>query len=161
MKTLSQLALGLMILVVGLFTTTSQANTANHQLEQLLVQHQGKVIYLDFWASWCLPCRKSFPWMKKIQNQFNSQDFTVISINLDAEAELADDFLKNNPVNFPVVFDPNGDIAAQYKLKGMPTSYLIGRDGKIKIEHVGFFTKKQPQYEREISYLIGEPDDQK
>ena len=59
------------------------------------------------------------------------------------------------------MFDPNGDIAAQYKLKGMPTSYLIGRDCKVKIEHVGFFTKKQPQYEREISYLIGEPDDQK
>lgn len=123
-------------------------------LTQMLEQHKGDVIYLDFWASWCGPCRKSFPWMNDMQNKYQQQGFTVISINLDAEHELAQKFLKENPALFTVIYDPKGLTTRQYKVKGMPTSYLIGRDGQIKKAHTGFFTKKTPIYEDEIKQLL-------
>lgn len=129
--------------------------SAEQSLASLLLHHQGKVIYLDFWASWCGPCRKSFPWMNQIQAKLKQRGFMVISVNLDAERELADKFINDNPIGFPVVFDPEGDIASSYQLKGMPSSYIIGRDGKIKYSHVGFFTNRQPQYEQEIIKLLG------
>lgn len=131
-----------------------QALTVEQSLQSLLKQHRGKVIYLDFWASWCGPCRKSFPWMNRVQQEFNSEDFTVISINVDAQRQLADNFIADNPVNFPVVFDPEGTLASRYQLIGMPSSYLIGRDGEVKITHVGFFSDRQHQYEQEISNLL-------
>ena len=129
--------------------------TGNKGLTQLLERHKGDVIYLDFWASWCGPCRKSFPWMNNMQKTYQSQGFTVISINLDAEYHLAQKFLKETPVLFSVVFDAKGETAKKYKVKGMPTSYLIGRDGKISKAHTGFFTKKIPIYEAEIKQLLG------
>ena len=154
-----RLFVSLLLPLMLLISTVSYAGDANQQLQSLLTKHQGKVIYLDFWASWCVPCRKSFPWMKQIQTKYQGQDFTVISINVDAEPELADKFLKKNPINFPVVFDPTGEIAARYGLKGMPTSYLLDKDGAVKVEHVGFFTHQQSLYEQQIKWLIGASDE--
>ena len=77
-------------------------------LELILAEHKGDVIYLDFWASWCVPCRKSFPWMNAIQKKYQSQRFTVISVNVDANDELAQKFLKKTPASFAVIYDPKG-----------------------------------------------------
>ena len=123
-------------------------------LNQLLEKHKGDVIYLDFWASWCGPCRKSFPWMNDMQNKYQQQGFTVISVNLDADYELAQNFLKEHPALFSVIYDPKGLTAKKYKVKGMPTSYLIGRDGQIKKAHTGFFAKKITLYENEIKQFL-------
>lgn len=148
------------MIILTLFTSHS-ANAGEESvlkgqqgLTQMLEQHKGDVIYLDFWASWCGPCRKSFPWMNDMQNKYQQQGFTVISINLDAEHQLAQKFLKENPALFTVIYDPKGVTAKQYKVKGMPTSYLIGRDGQIKKAHTGFFTKKISIYEDEIKQLL-------
>lgn len=162
MKQTQRLVIRLFISLLIVVANTSYGNdvkpapplTSEQSLALLFKQHEGKVIYLDFWASWCGPCRKSFPWMSRVHQMFNAQGFTVISINLDAKRELAEAFLNNNPVQFPVVFDPQGTIATRYQLKGMPSSYLIGRDGEIKIAHVGFFSHKQHQYEEEIKSLL-------
>lgn len=131
-------------------------NLVNSQvaLEQALNQHAGEVVYLDFWASWCGPCRKSFPWMNSIQKQYKQQGFAVISINLDADKSLAEKFLDETPADFTVVYDPKGKIAKHFKIQGMPSSMIIGRDGKIKSRHTGFFTKKIPQYQQEIEQLL-------
>jgi len=123
-------------------------------LEQALSDHQGEVVYLDFWASWCGPCRKSFPWMNKIQARYQQQGFSVISINLDANKMLAEKFLIETPANFTVIYDPKGKIAKHFKIQGMPSSMLIGRDGKIKSRHTGFFTNKIPEYQLEIEQLL-------
>ena len=130
--------------------------TINSQvaLEQALAKHKGEVIYLDFWASWCGPCRKSFPWMNKIEAKYKQQGFSVISINLDANKDLAAKFLKETPASFTVIYDPKGKIAKHFKIQGMPSSMLIGRDGKIKSRHTGFFTKKISQYQQEIEQLL-------
>jgi len=123
-------------------------------LSEMIKLHKGKVIYLDFWASWCVPCRKSFPWMNSMQEMYKKDGFVVIAVNLDAEYESAQDFLKNNATTFEIIYDPTGETPKKYGVKGMPTSYLLGRDGKVKIAHTGFFTKKKTQYEKEIQALL-------
>ncbi len=123
-------------------------------LEQALEEHKGEVVYLDFWASWCGPCRKSFPWMNKIEAEYKDQGFSVISVNLDANKNLATKFLSEMPASFRVIYDPKGKIAKHFKIQGMPSSMLIGRDGKIKSRHTGFFTNKIPVYQQEIQQLL-------
>ena len=123
-------------------------------LEQALLENLGKVIYVDFWASWCGPCRKSFPWMNEVQNNYKQQGFTVISINLDANKTLAEKFLAETPANFGVIYDPKGAIAKHFKIQGMPSSMIIGRDGKIKSRHTGFFPNKKQLYQSEIEQLL-------
>lgn len=123
-------------------------------LEKALAEHKGDVVYLDFWASWCGPCRKSFPWMNKISASYKQQGFSVISVNLDANRDLAMQFLIETPASFDVIYDPKGTIAKHFKIQGMPSSMLIGRDGKIKSRHTGFFINKIPAYEQEIIQLL-------
>lgn len=98
----------------------------------------GQVVYLDFWASWCKPCRKSFPWMNKMQARYAKEGLKIIAVNLDTEHDLAKLFLKDNKAGFTIAYDPEGKLAEKFELKGMPTSFLIDRKGKIINTHMGF-----------------------
>lgn len=147
------------VLTVILFTAVSSLMafaqpSAKDQLDAEIQKYKGDVIYLDFWASWCVPCRKSFPWMNKISSKYAEQGFTVISVNLDMEKALALDFLKVNNASFTVLYDPQGHTSRALKVKGMPSSYLINRSGKIVNKHTGFFTAKINEYEQEIETLL-------
>ena len=119
---------------------------------------KGQVVYLDFWASWCKPCRKSFPWMNEMHGKYADSGFTILAVNLDSDSELAQAFLAKLPANFPIVYDPQGTIAQQYKLPGMPTSYLIDKSGELRVAHKGFFTDRAQQYEQEIISLLNETE---
>jgi len=144
------------LLFISVISNTNAGSEVNSQaaLEKALEKHYGEVVYLDFWASWCGPCRKSFPWMNKIAAEYKQQGFSVISVNLDANRDLATQFLVESPASFAVIYDPKGAIAKHFKIQGMPSSMLIGRDGKIKSRHTGFFINKIPEYEQEISQLL-------
>ena len=109
---------------------------------EVIKDYKGKVVYLDFWASWCAPCRKSFPWMNELKNKFNSKQFVVVSVNLDADKTLADKFLSQLPANFPIIYDPQGNLASELQLKGMPSSFLINTEGKIVSAHMGLHKRK-------------------
>ncbi|MCP3673808.1 MAG: TlpA family protein disulfide reductase [Gammaproteobacteria bacterium] len=124
----------------------------------MLSDYNGQVVYLDFWASWCKPCRRSFPWMNDIQARLGSKGLKVIAINLDAERELAQEFLKQVQVNLDVAYDHTGAIAEIYNVESMPSSYLIDRKGNLRSRHRGFFVKKQNKYEQEIRNLLAEKD---
>lgn len=146
-----------MLILISLIISNaafSNALTSKQQLEKAIQDHKGEVIYLDFWASWCGPCRKSFPWLNQIQRKYQDQGFVVISVNLDANREHAEKFLKENPADFAVIYDPKGKTAKHFKIQGMPSSILIDKNGDIKTTHAGFFTKKIPQYEQEIIALL-------
>jgi cytochrome c biogenesis protein CcmG, thiol:disulfide interchange protein DsbE len=108
---------------------------------------RGRVVYVDFWASWCGPCRASFPWMATMQQRYSDRGFTVVAVNLDKDRKAADAFLARYPAGFPVAFDPAGTVAEAYGVPGMPTSYLIGRDGTIRCTHVGFVPRKAGELE--------------
>ena len=122
------------------------------QLEKL----QGKVVYLDFWASWCKPCKKSFPWMNDVKKKYAEQGLEVVAVSLDVKREDADAFISklNTEINFIIAYDSEGVSASDYKLRGMPSSYLIGRDGKIYASHVGFREKDKPKLEAAIVRLL-------
>ena len=130
------------------FSLPSISGTVN--LQKL----QGQVVYVDFWASWCSPCRKSFPWMNNIANKYKDMGLTVIAINLDKERELAMEFLNDIPHGFTIAFDPEGEIASQYKVNAMPSSYLIDRNGHIQYTHFGFRDDKKSEIETNIKSLL-------
>lgn len=99
---------------------------------------KGKVVYVDFWASWCGPCKQSFPFMNELQSKYGAKGFEVVAVNLDAKRDDADKFLAEVPARFTVAFDAKGESAKRFDVKGMPSSYLIGRDGKVVALHKGF-----------------------
>ena len=105
-----------------------------------LQDYRGKVIYLDFWASWCGPCRVSLPLLDKLRAELGPRGFEVLAINLDEDARDGRAFLDEIPVSYPTLFD-NAGTAAAYELRGMPTAYLIDRKGNIRHIHMGFKAK--------------------
>jgi len=119
-----------------------------------LSQYKGQVVYLDFWASWCGPCRQSFPWMNEMQQRYGAKGFKVIAINLDKEKALRDKFLEAVPAKFTIAYDPDGKVAEQYRVQGMPSSYLIDRNGNIYTHHLGFREKDAAELEKTIQSLL-------
>ncbi len=99
---------------------------------------KGKLVYVDFWASWCVPCKQSFPWMNEMQAKYASRGLNVLAINVDAKAADAEKFLAQTPAQFLVAFDSSGATPKQFAVKNMPSSYLINRDGRIIFVHTGF-----------------------
>ena len=119
-----------------------------------LADLKGQVVYLDFWASWCAPCKQSFPFMSEMQAKYGARGFTVIGVNVDQKREDADKFLASTPAKFTVGYDTTGKVAEVYQPKGMPTSYLIGADGKVRAVHVGFKDSQREEIEREIQSAL-------
>jgi len=116
--------------------------------------YAGKVVYLDFWASWCAPCRVSFPWLNAMAEALGPRGLVVIGVNVDHNRGPAEEFLRENAASFPIVYDPEGRIARKYGLQGMPTSVLIGRDGKVHATHSGFLREREGTYFADISELL-------
>ncbi len=119
--------------------------------------HKGKVVYIDFWASWCIPCLQSFPWMQAMHEKYSKQGLVIIAINLDHDRAKADAFLKKFKPTFTQMFDPKGKLAEEYKVLSMPYSFLVDRSGTPRLEHIGFFKSKISSYEKEIVDLLNEP----
>jgi thiol-disulfide isomerase/thioredoxin len=115
-----------------------------------LAAYKGKVVYLDFWASWCVPCRQSFPWMNQMQRQYGKDGLVILAVNMDQVRTEADAFLKQYPAEFTVRFDPQGGLAQTFKVRGMPTSALLDRDGKTLLLHEGFKSKDIATLEQSI-----------
>jgi thiol-disulfide isomerase/thioredoxin len=114
----------------------------------------GDLLYVDFWASWCIPCRKSFPWMNAMQARYKEKNFKVLAVNLDKDKALAEKFLEKVPADFPIFYDPEAKFAKLFKVVGMPSSYLVDSNGKVLRSHKGFFEKKKEEYEQEIKSLL-------
>jgi cytochrome c biogenesis protein CcmG, thiol:disulfide interchange protein DsbE len=111
---------------------------------------RGRVVYLDFWASWCAPCRLSFPWMNDLQARHQARRLQVLGVNLDAQRVDAQAFLQQVPARFPVAFDPAGAGARAFGVRAMPTSVLIGMDGRIVAVHRGFHPDQRDRLEASI-----------
>jgi cytochrome c biogenesis protein CcmG/thiol:disulfide interchange protein DsbE len=123
---------------------------ASQQGKINLKQFRGKVVYLDFWASWCAPCKQSFPWLNQMQEKYREQGLHIVAINVDKKAEDAQFFLQKTPAHFTIAFDPQGNSPAAYNIKGMPSSVLIDRDGQVIWKHAGFRLEDQAQLEQAI-----------
>jgi thiol-disulfide isomerase/thioredoxin len=117
---------------------------------------QGRVVYLDFWASWCAPCRQSFPWMKELSSTYEKQGLTVVAIDVEKNRLEADKFLASFQPNFDVRFDAGASLAQRFNVHGMPTSVLIDRRGVVRFTHIGFRPIDGAGYEAQIRQLLSE-----
>lgn len=118
---------------------------------------KGKLVYLDFWASWCGPCRQSFPWMNEMQAKHGARGLQVVGINLDAKRADADAFLTQLPARFGLAFDAAGTSAKRFGVKGMPTSVLIGRNGEVLSVHQGFREDERQALEARLVAALATP----
>ena len=156
-------ALLLMMLPVVAFADFKEAENlpelASFQLEGKLPDElQGRVILLDFWASWCAPCKSSFPAMEALTKDYAGQGLTIIAISVDEKRENMQQFLKSAKVSFTVVRDAQHKLVAAADIRSMPTSFLIDRCGKIRFVHAGFDRDKTArEYVKEIEQLLKEP----
>lgn len=121
-----------------------------------LAQYKGKVVYLDFWASWCGPCRQSFPWMNELLRKYAGDGLEVVAVNVDENSRDAETFLKDVPARFHVIFDPKGQLAESYQVPGMPTSILIDQQGHVRAKRIGFRPDEQAAYETQVRQLLAE-----
>ena len=119
-----------------------------------LESFRGKAVLVDFWASWCGPCRQSFPWMNDLQKRYGDKGLAIVAVNLDKDRELADRFLAEVPATFTVVFDPAGKTAESYKVKAMPTTFLVSPDGKVLLTHTGFDARHASEFEARIAEAL-------
>jgi cytochrome c biogenesis protein CcmG/thiol:disulfide interchange protein DsbE len=119
-----------------------------------LDQFRGQVVYLDFWASWCGPCRLSVPWLNQMHASYKAQGLQIIGVNLDKKRQDVDKFLLAQPADFKVLLDPSGDSARAYDVRAMPSSVLIDRQGRIALKHAGFVASDKPKLESRIRQTL-------
>ena len=138
-----------LLLITALFLTT-QPGVATSDSSLDLKIHAGKVVVVDFWASWCVPCRRSFPWLNDMHQKYADEGLVIIGVNLDADRSEAMKFLEEFPAEFSIFYDESKDLAREFGVVAMPSSFVIGRDGQIRKKHFGFKVKKQDEYESAI-----------
>ena len=119
---------------------------------------KGRVVYLDFWASWCGPCKQSFQWMNEMNARYASKGLRIVGVNLDEKSQDANLFLGDNPASFDIAFDAKAVTPRQYGIKGMPTSLLIGPDGKVLMVHSGFKPAQRSELEQQIRQALNVKD---
>jgi thiol-disulfide isomerase/thioredoxin len=157
-------ALALLGLGLGLRTPAAWALNGGQPAPELtlpgskgtvnLADFKGQVVYLDFWASWCGPCKQSFPYMNELQQRHAAQGLQVVAVNLDARREDADRFLAAMPARFTVAFDAKGDTARRFEVKAMPSSLVIGRDGRVAVLHKGFREEDRSELDQHIAQAL-------
>ncbi len=118
-----------------------------------LEQYKGKPVLIDFWASWCVPCKKSFPFMNLLREKYAAEKFEIIAVNMDEDPRDAESFLSKYPASFSVV-KGSGDLAKLFKIKGLPSAYLVNQEGQVVSTHAGFNAKKADKLLKQIDHLI-------
>jgi thiol-disulfide isomerase/thioredoxin len=128
-----------------------------------LTEHKGKVVYVDFWGSWCHPCRRSLPFLNDLRNDLPRADFEVLAVNLDESRHLALQFLERYRVDYPVLADPARSTLDAYGVEVVPSAYLVDRSGRVRHTYRGFRPEERDDIVRRVSVLLGEdppPGDQ-
>ena len=144
----------LLALLLTFSATAMAEETSSAALD--LSQYQGKVVVLDFWASFCAPCKRSFPWLNEMHDKYQQDGLVVVGINLDASRDVAAEFLYDYPARFKIHFDTDAVLATEYGVETMPSSFVIGRDGELRASHRGFKVKRQHEYEAILVEALGE-----
>jgi thiol-disulfide isomerase/thioredoxin len=125
---------------------------------KLPAQLKGKVVVVDFWASWCGPCKASFPVMEQLHKDYGPKGLSLVGISVDDNSTAMDDFLKKHPVSFVVVRDAAKKLVATANIASMPTSYILDGEGRVRFVHTGFHGEAtRKQYIQEIEQLLAKP----
>jgi len=123
-----------------------------------LSAYQGKVVLLDFWASWCIPCRDEFPFLIKFYRENQKEEFIILAVNIDDNIENMHKFVDKNFANhvFPIIYDGEKEIPPLYELESMPTTVFIDKNGIIRYIHTGFNDSRKKEFREELELLLHE-----
>ena len=121
-----------------------------------LAQYKGQVVMLNFWASWCGPCRQEMPLLESIYKKYNKMGFTMIGVNVEPDSNAANEWLKATPVSFPILYDRDSKVSKLYDVGGMPSTVIIDRTGKLRALHRGYKPGDENEYLDSIRTLIRE-----
>ena len=121
-----------------------------------LAKYKGQVVMLNFWASWCGPCRQEMPLLEDIYKKYNKLGFTLVGVNVEPDSKAADDWLKVTPVSFPVVYDKDSKVSRLYDVSGMPSTVIIDRKGNLRYLHHGYKPGDEGEYLNNIRAMIRE-----
>ncbi len=139
---------------VGDTVPSFKARTIDGSKSLALEDYRGKVVLLDFWASWCPPCLKSLPKYNDLRREIGTTDFEIVAVNVDENTDDAKKFLQKHPVSYPVAKDPKGILPGVFGVKAMPTSYLIDKNGVVQYVHAAFKDGDMEKIKAEIEKLI-------
>jgi peroxiredoxin len=117
---------------------------------------KGRTVLVNFWASWCKPCQKEIPELNRIYEKFSAQGFSIVGINIDKEKANAERYMERIPISYTVAFDSGMSVIDDYKAPGMPSSYIIDKNGIVREIIYGFSEKKKALIESSITALLNE-----
>ena len=141
-----------MTIAISWLVASGHAATSSSEID--LSKYRGQVVVVDFWASWCKPCRQSIPWLNELRRRYGSDGLVIIGVNVDAERVDAERFLRDVPIDFDVLYDPQGELAKHFGLQGMPSSFVFDRDGKLAHTLLGFREARRDRHEAEIRAVL-------
>ena len=132
--------------------TLKSSSGENIKLSEL----RGEVVMINFWASWCAPCRQEMPLLEELYKKYSDLGFNLLAVNVEEDSSKADILLKDIPVTFPVLFDNTNRVTKLYKVVAMPSTVIVDRDGNMRFLHRGYLPGYEEEYKKQVSELIRE-----
>lgn len=168
-KTIKRIGLALFLFSLSLYGTTDSAvagsppqTAADFTMKSLsgknikLSELRGQVVLVNFWATWCTPCKKELPYFNELYAKFKGVGLEVLAVNIDKVRSKAARMSSALRLSFPVLLDPAGKVSGLYSIRSMPTTYVVARDGTVRHIHWGFGPDEPARYEAEIRKLLKE-----
>ena len=121
-----------------------------------LSQFKGQVVMINFWATWCGPCRQEMPLLESIYKKYNKMGFVLLGVNVEPDPKAAEEWLKEVPVSFPILYDTDSKVSRLYKVNGMPSTVFIDRNGRLRVVHRGYKPGDENEYLNHVRTLIRE-----
>lgn len=121
-----------------------------------LADFRGKVVLINFWATWCGPCRKEMPVLEQLNREFGKRGVALVGVNVEPDSSGVADYLKSTPVSFPILFDTESKVSKLYQVQGMPNTVILDRTGKVRYIHRGYRPGEESEYLDQIRNLMRE-----
>lgn len=150
------------VMILAATATNAQAATPAFTLPARdggnlsLAELKGQVVMINFWATWCGPCRQEMPLLEQIQAKYEPLGFTLVGINVEPDSGAAQQWLTKVPVTFPILFDRKNEVAESFGVEGMPSSVFIDRAGNVRYVHRGYRPGDEAKYADMIRSLVKE-----
>ena len=121
-----------------------------------LSDYRGQVLLINFWASWCGPCRQEMPLLEDLYKRYNKLGFTILGVNVDTDSTKANNYLRDISVTFPIMYDTTNTVSKSYNVNAMPTTVIVDKNGNMRFLHQGYKPGYEKDYKKQVVQLIKE-----